>query len=419
MQGGVNMKILYLVHQFYPEHYTSTGKFIFNVSSMMQKCDNNARIITYMPGENFLFNRESGSFLIRDYIYKGISVTAIKHRSEPEDMNHALHNKDMRDFAKGLIIKEDPDVVHIGHPMRLSEMIRILPDLNIPYVFTLTDYFMMCPKGILINHQGTLCPGPKGGDNCPYLCPEFNTNYIRNRLGIAREILYSARLLVSPSQFLADLFNSEFQDLNVRVMPHGINYGFIKRNESKYAAGDMITFTYAGALNLHEGVHVLISAFKKVRSDRAVLNIYGSGNESYKEQIMKDASEDSRINFCGVYSEDTISNVLTKADVLIVPSLWYENYPLVLHEALASNVPVITSDAGGMSERISHGFNGLLFKMGDSECLKELLQAAVDDPAILNSLKRNINYMVSPTVEQEAYKYERIYKTILKDETYI
>jgi len=45
-------------------------------------------------------------------------------------------------------------------------------------------------------------------------------------------------------------------------------------------------------------------------------------------------------------------------DVLIVPSIWYENYPLILHEALVCNVPVITSNIGGMAEKISDGFNG-------------------------------------------------------------
>ena len=73
-------------------------------------------------------------------------------------------------------------------------------------------------------------------------------------------------------------------------------------------------------------------------------------------------------------------------------------------------MPVITSDIGGMAEKIKNGVNGFTFKVGSADHLKKVLKAITDDPQILNSLKKNIKNHMMPTIEQEAYAYEREYK---------
>ena len=70
-----------------------------------------------------------------------------------------------------------------------------------------------------------------------------------------------------------------------------------------------------------------------------------------------------------------------------------------------------------MAEKIQDGVNGFLFKIGDSHHLKEVFQKIVDDPGVLNIVKRNIGTMMIPTVEQEAYAYARIYDQIRKERT--
>jgi glycosyltransferase involved in cell wall biosynthesis len=74
---------------------------------------------------------------------------------------------------------------------------------------------------------------------------------------------------------------------------------------------------------------------------------------------------------------------------------------MTLHEALACNIPVIATELGGMAEKINDGFNGFLFKMGDSRHLQTVLEAIISDPAVLNPLKRNIDSTAISRVEQE------------------
>jgi glycosyltransferase involved in cell wall biosynthesis len=127
------------------------------------------------------------------------------------------------------------------------------------------------------------------------------------------------------------------------------------------------------------------------------------------------AATNSNIEFCGVFPESQTGEVLSNVDVVVVPSLCYENYPMTLHEALACNIPVIATNLGGMAEKIKDGFNGFLFKMGDSRHLQTVLEAIVNDPAILNPLKRNIGSMMIQGVEQEAYTYARAYRSLWND----
>ena len=114
-----------------------------------------------------------------------------------------------------------------------------------------------------------------------------------------------------------------------------------------------------------------------------------------------------------MFSSEKVGEILATTDVVIVPSIWYENTPIVLREATACNVPAISSNAGGMTENIVEGRNGFVFEMGNSEHLRQVMQRIADDPPILNRIKAELSGTVIPTVEQEAYAYSRIYAGML------
>ena len=89
-----------------------------------------------------------------------------------------------------------------------------------------------------------------------------------------------------------------------------------------------------------------------------------------------------RIEWMGEYSnQDIVPDVFNHCDAIVVPSIWVENSPLVIHEALQARVPVITADVGGMAEYVHHEQNGLLFKHRNSQALAEQMQRLVDNPA--------------------------------------
>jgi glycosyltransferase involved in cell wall biosynthesis len=405
------MKILYVIHQFYPENYTGTEKFLLGLAKSMQRLGHRVKVITYLRLAEQPFAETVGQLQRRSYLYQGVPVTAIEYVKTRDDINLCFNNVEMESFAQHVLAEERPDLVHVAHSMRVGEFATVAHNLGLPYVYTLTDFFLICPKCQLITSNNSLCAGPQQGEACRRFCPELPPDLITERLKLSAELLQQAARIFSPSKFLAAMFKSQWPNLDIQVNPHGLSTGNLKRNTRPSAPQDELTFFYGGSFTYHKGVHILIDAFRKV-AGRAKLKLYGSG--PLEETLLKLANGDDRIEFCGVFAADQVSTVLQSVDIAIVPSIWYENAPFMIQEALASQVPVVATDAGGMAEKIRPGFNGFTFRIGDSDSLKEVLQKLVKQPELLNELKANIRTQGVQTVEQEALAYEREYLQILE-----
>lgn len=406
------MKILYFIHQFFPMHYTGTEKVLYNLASMMQRFGHKVKVLTYSFYDDAYYDHRIGDFLAKEFTYQGILVLALKHRIPSSNLDFRFQDSTLVEIARELIEIEHPDIIHVMHPMRVGEFLSAALSLNIPYVVTVTDFWLLCPKIILVNSNGVLCTGPRQGRECSFACPELKSGLVVKRLNIVYNVLYSAKQIIAPSLFVANIFKSEMPDLDISVINHGLRYNKLTVNEKKYKKGDLITFCVAGSLNHHKGVHIAVEAFKKVRSNNVALHIYGSGYPQYTKSLQDLVQNDRRIHFRGVYSENQMSAVFNEVDVIIIPSLWYETYSLILHEALSSKIPVIATDTGVMAEAIMDGVNGFTFKLGDTEQLKSILESLASDPERLNDMKNNMK-TITPSIEQEAYAYHQMYRDVL------
>jgi glycosyltransferase involved in cell wall biosynthesis len=77
-------------------------------------------------------------------------------------------------------------------------------------------------------------------------------------------------------------------------------------------------------------------------------------------------------------------------DWVVVPSIWWENAPLVIQEAFAHGRPVICSDIGGMAEKVTDGVDGLHFRAGDPQSLADTIERAVGTPGLWDRLRAGI-----------------------------
>ncbi len=284
-------------------------------------------------------------------------------------------------------------------------------------MLTLTDFWLICPKFTLVNSQNDLCAGPQGCNTCMVSCPELRDSGIGERLSETKNLMMNASKVIAPSDFLKGIFRNEVPSLAIEVINHGLRYGNLRKNKKIYSAGDTITFCYCGSLNEHKGVHIAIEAVRKIKSERLRLKIYGSGDKLYTDRLKEMAAEDRRIEFCGVYTDQQVADVFASIDVVIIPSLWYETYSLILKEAFFCSVPVVASNVGVMAEAIRDGVNGFVFRIGDPAHLQEVLESILADPVILNVIKAGTAHEFVPTVEQEAYAYSRIYRKILSKDS--
>ena len=408
------MKILYLVHQFYPMHHTGTEKFLLNLSTAIQKWGHKVKVLSYSFYDDSFYTTDGSNILSRNFSYKGIEVIAFKYRKYPKEFGFALEDPQISSFTEKIVSDEKPDIVHVAHTMRVGEFINTAMRLRTPYIITMTDFWLMCPKAILYTSKNTLCMGPEKGVACKHFCPEYDQDSIRQRLHQAERFFRNASSVIAPSRFLGSLFKNEFPFLEPKVIPYGIDFSRVKRNKRMYDGAGKFVMLFAGQIDYHKGVHVLIDAVRRMKHQNVVLKLYGSGPDAAMKNFKEMAKGDSRIEFCGVYTEDQIGDVFSGADIVVIPSNWHENNTIVMREALASQVPCVVSNAGGMIEKIQDGVNGFIFRMGDVVHLKEVLENIITHPELVRSMKKNLKSYSLTTVEQEAYAYEQEYEEILK-----
>ena len=408
------MKILFLVHQFYPEFHSGTEKVVSQLASMMQQMGHRIKVVTYGLGDPLSYPQRIGDVLYKEYVWQGIPVLAYQVQEQPLDLHYGLEGTESLEFARSVLERERPDIVHVGHSMRNGGFLRAMQQMNIPYVFTLTDFFMMCPKVVLTTTNGGLCAGPQNGAACRKHCSELPDTLVRSRLQSAAEHLAKAKAIVAPSQFVASNFEREFPGLQVDVIPHGIPLARVIKNKRTYAAGDALTIGYVGSLVPHKGVEVLLQAFSGIDAENVTLKLYGIGTDAYVARLKQAAGTDKRIRFEGAFTEREAGEIYAALDVVVIPSLCYESYSMVLREALAAVTPVIVSNLGALGESIEPGENGLGFPPGDVHHLQEQLRTCIEQPELLNEMKKRIRIgPLVPALEQEAYVYERLFKRIL------
>jgi glycosyltransferase involved in cell wall biosynthesis len=160
-----------------------------------------------------------------------------------------------------------------------------------------------------------------------------------------------------------------------------------------------VRFGYVGTLAPHKGVHLAIEAFHKLRPPVAGpgprLKIHG--NATWFPAYVK------RLQALAAHTGEAFAGL----DVLLVPSLWWENAPLTIHEAALMGVPVLAADFGGMAEFVREGVNGRLFRRGDAADLARLMQEIVDRPADLEALRTPA--FALKTIAEDAAGLEREY----------
>jgi glycosyltransferase involved in cell wall biosynthesis len=160
------------------------------------------------------------------------------------------------------------------------------------------------------------------------------------------------------------------------------------------APGKKLRFGYVGSIIKTKGVHVLVDAFLRAVAGRVdlELHVFGAPNrwtQSYFDELKQRTAHCPFVTFHGRFDNKKISSVLQQFDVLVLPSIWFENAPLTLNEAAISGTPILVSDRGGMLEFVRCNGYGWTFKLGDAQDLADKMHRLADDPALVPTLGGN------------------------------
>lgn len=371
---------------------------------------------------------------------------AIRHKNENTNLDfYFVNNPQGKDgyrhklldsnFAK-LISEIKPDIAHIGHLNHLSTgLVDELNKQKIPIVFTLHDFWLMCPRGQFLTrsignkNNFQLCSG-QYDSKCATDCYKVyfsgreaeETNdierwgsWIHHRMIETKSVIDKVDLFIAPSNYLRNRFINEFgvPENKIVFLDYGFPLEYLTQTE-KSKEKTQFTFGYIGTLIPAKGVNQLIEAFKQIE-EPATLKIFGRENgQSTSALKLLAAYSKNKIEFAGEYINHNLANdVFAKVDCIVVPSIWAENSPLVIHEAQACKVPVITADFGGMKEFVQHQVNGLLFEHRNVYSLKEQMRFAIANPHLLKQFGKK-GYLHSkdgtvPNIHDHCKELEKIY----------
>jgi glycosyltransferase involved in cell wall biosynthesis len=403
--------------------------------------------------EVHVFTREENSFaedfslnVICDTLVPTIKLHCINIPGEK--YRYRYQHSQVDQVFEHLIKKIQPEIVHIGHLSHLStSLIFEIVKQNIPIIYTLHDYWLMCPRGQFIQRNApegeelwALCDGQKN-QKCAERCyagyfsgahDEINTDvnywtgWVDRRMEHIRNISEKINYFIAPSRYLYRRYVKEFGLPEHKIIY--LDYGFdLQRLKNRQRGPDTsFTFGYIGTHIPAKGIQHLIAAFGLIKGD-CQLFIWGRSRSQNTEGLQAIVASlpqaiQARIKWLPEYrNEHIVNDVFNRVDCIVVPSIWVENSPLVIHEALQVRLPVITANAGGMAEYVQHEKNGLLFEHRNVQSLAAQMQRLVDDPPFarqlgargyLQSCEQNI-----PDMDSHIASVAAIYKQALQEKT--
>jgi glycosyltransferase involved in cell wall biosynthesis len=186
------------------------------------------------------------------------------------------------------------------------------------------------------------------------------------------------------------------------------------RSFARRPQGDRLRVSFLGSIAWQKGVHILAEAFNGLPTGSARLRIWGDPEvfPDYAARL-KSLISHPDVEIMGRIANERVGEVLADSDVMVVPSVWYENSPVVIQESRAAGVPVVASDLGALAEKVRNGVDGLLFTAGDPAALRQALLSLLTEPDLLPRLRRNIPPPMD--TQEHVRRLQGIYRKLVRE----
>lgn len=399
------MKILQINKFFYPKGGAET--YFFELSKLLQ--DKGHQVIHFgMKHPNNLPSAQAQYFV--DEIDFGKSEGLARDLVK---FGHMIYSTESKSKLEQLLEKEKPDIAHlhnISHQISPS-ILTTLKKHHIPVVQTLHDYQLICPNYKLFT-QGAVC------ERCKYhkyyqaaINSCIQDSRVKGGLAGAELAVHQATqiykknvdLFITPSNFLRNKLIE--WNKNPEQIIHVPNFFDYEKYQPANEPGDYVIF--AGRLITEKGIMVLARAAAKLPQIK--FKIAGDGDQKAELQNFIKERGLTNIELLGFQPREEVLDLIAKARLVVLPSVWYENYSMSLLEAGALGKAVVASKIGGNPEIIKDGQTGLLVKPGDADDLAAKIDALYNNPDLIKQLGQQAR----ARLEKENNK-EQHYQQLLK-----
>jgi glycosyltransferase involved in cell wall biosynthesis len=352
-----------------------------------------------------------------------------------------LYTRHLRAFLQAV----EPDVVHVQHTMffgydLLREIRNSVPAA--PIVYTLHEFMPICHRQGQMVRTTTEEPCSEASPRRCHECfPDISPQTFFMRKRFIQSHLDLVDVFVAPSAFLRDRY------VDWGIPPNRIIVEEYGRRLPPDAEVDderpvRNRFGYFGQITPFKGVQLVLEAMQRLLgttgetdpllralqvataretddriAERPQVLIHGAnldlqpGTFQNRLNELIDETRES-VTFVGRYDRTQLARHMSNVDWVVVPSIWWENSPLVIQEAFHFGRPVICSDIGGMAEKVTHGVNGLHFRAGDAADLARTLELAVATPGLWEQLREGIRPVYR--MKEHVSALESLYGALLR-----
>ena len=406
------MKILQINKFFYPQGGSET--YMFTLSALLRESGHQVIEFSMQDSQNSLS-------AYSQYFIKHVSFN--KREGLIKDLTkacHLLYSTEAQKKLEQLIQKEKPDVAHLHNfNFQLTpSILSVLKKYKIPAVWTLHDYKIICPNYRLFT-QGAVC------ERCHihkyYNC--FTHRCLKNSLGMSflamlemyahKIILRSYKVIncyIAPSKFLADKIMAwQMPKGQVKQLYYSLDLANFKPQEQ---SGEGLL--YFGRLAEEKGILTLLEAMKLLPGIK--LKIAGAGPLQQEIRRYIESHGLANVEVLGHKFGRELNDLIASAKLVIAPSIWYENNPLMILESFALGKPVIGSDLGGIPELVQDGQTGYLFKPGLADDLAEKIKSLYNNNELISQMGKNCRTWVEKNCAPHKHVEEilKIYNEVSK-----
>jgi glycosyltransferase involved in cell wall biosynthesis len=452
------VRLLHVIHDFLPRHHAGSEIYALRLCRELSARHHVSVLCAeYDPG------RRHGHVTWR--VYEDLQVVEIVNNWTCTSFAETYRPGLIGDRIAHVLQAIQPDVVHVHNLLNLSfDLPTQAAKYGAPVVATLHDYTLVCPSGGQRVHQseqhvchtidtercvrcfrespfytqisfgrlaavarGSSLPGraakalsgvarrfpaiagglSRAAARVPHVT--LTPQDIEDRLTAARQVFQQIDTFVAPSASIG----AEFERLGVdRSRIRVSDYGFVPLTRVlRNGSSGPLRIGYVGTLVWHKGVHVLLDAVRSLPASSYELKIFGDTNV-FPEYVadLRTRAAGLPVAFKGAFDLQRTSDVYGQIDVLVVPSLWLENSPLVIHEAFMAGVPVVGARIGGIVDLVEEGRNGRLYDPSSPALLATILRELIDAPELARQLAAGVG-MTPPvkSIAQDACEWESIY----------
>jgi len=432
------MRILFVVHGFVPERVGGVELHAHYLASALAA----QHAVGVLAWES---DTAKPDYAVEERQQGALTVWRLNHRfTDLATFAGIYRNERIDELFEGIVDRWRPDLVHVHHLIGLSAgILERTKGRSLPLVLGLHDYWFGCPRGqrirdgLLVCHEidRNLCVPCLKPQNYELRAPRrplgawlrhLRLPTRRRGLGILRRydedmhrLLALPDALVTPSDFHREMYRRYGVDVaRVHILPCGLPAADFPRVAR--SATPHFRIGFLGTLIPSKGPHVLLDAYRLLGRRDTTLDIHGDwvayhGDTGYLERL-EDAARTipGTIRFHGRYEPAEVPRILASLDVLVVPSLWYESYSIVLREAFLAGVAVVASGHGAMAEAIEHGVNGLLFRPGDAADLAAQLRQLIDEPELRRRMAAHPKRVAS--IDENTAGHLHLYESLIGKE---